>query len=69
MVKIFDIIALLLPTQNRYNTLSILVKDPESFELDEGALLYTRQEICDKNYNDERHPQVNETIESMFWDG
>ncbi|CAD8061075.1 unnamed protein product [Paramecium primaurelia] len=69
VVKIFDIIALLQPTENRQNTLSILVKDPESFELDEGALLYTRQEISEKNYNNQRYPQINEIIEEMFWDG
>lgn len=42
--KIFDILAYLEPTENRKNCLSVLVRDPESFLLDEGALLYTRIE-------------------------
>lgn len=42
--KIFDILAFLEPTDNRKNCISVLVRDPESFLLDEGALLYTRIE-------------------------
>ena len=43
-MKIFEILFVLKPTENRPKTISVLVRDPESFHLEEGALLYTRYE-------------------------
>ena len=43
-MKIFEILFVLKPTEKRPKTLSVLVRDPESFHLEEGALLYTRYE-------------------------
>jgi hypothetical protein len=52
-VKVFDVLTLLEPTENRKNTLSVLLRDPESFLLDEGSLLYTRIETneMDSTFN------------------
>ncbi|CAD8044907.1 unnamed protein product [Paramecium primaurelia] len=69
VIKVFDIIATLHPTENRSDTLTILVKDPESFELEEGVLLYTRIVANDSNSKDERLPFINDIIDDMFWDG
>lgn len=69
MIKVFDIIATLHPTENRSDTLTILVKDPESFELEEGVLLYTRIVANDSNAKDERLPFINDITDDMFWDG
>lgn len=69
MIKVFDIIATLHPTENRSDTLTILVKDPESFELEEGVLLYTRIVANSSNSKDERLPYINDIIDDMFWDG
>lgn len=32
------------PTEGRKNTLSLLIRDPESFLLEEGSILYSRIE-------------------------
>lgn len=69
MIKVFDIIATLHPTENRSDTLTILVKDPESFELEEGVLLYTRIVANDSNAKDERLTFINDITDDMFWDG
>ena len=47
--KIFDVLTFLEPTENRKNILSVLVRDPESFLLDEGAILYSRIETSSYN--------------------
>lgn len=46
-----------------------MVKDPESIELDEGALLYTKIETNERNEKDARFQTINDDIEDMFWDG
>ncbi|CAD8134023.1 unnamed protein product [Paramecium octaurelia] len=64
--KIFDVLTFLEPTENRKNILSVLVRDPESFLLDEGALLYSRIETS--NYNQQEN-KYNEFLSEMSWDG
>ncbi|CAD8053776.1 unnamed protein product [Paramecium primaurelia] len=64
--KIFDVLTFLEPTENRKNVLSVLVRDPESFLLDEGALLYSRIETS--NYNQQEN-KYNEYLSEMTWDG
>ncbi|CAK71063.1 unnamed protein product (macronuclear) [Paramecium tetraurelia] len=64
--KIFDVLTFLEPTENRKNTLSVLVRDPESFLLDEGALLYSRIETS--NYSQQEN-KYNEFLSEMSWDG
>ncbi|CAD8065619.1 unnamed protein product [Paramecium sonneborni] len=79
-VKVFEILAFLEPTENRKNTLSVLVRDPESFLLEEGSILYTRiqtNELKDniKGNNDslnkkpEYYYQYNEQLQELLWDG
>ncbi|CAD8071485.1 unnamed protein product [Paramecium sonneborni] len=79
-VKVFEILAFLEPTENRKNTLSVLVRDPESFLLEEGSILYTRiqtNELKDiiKGNNDsmnkkpEFYTQYNELLQELLWDG
>ncbi|CAD8052896.1 unnamed protein product [Paramecium sonneborni] len=67
VIKVFDIIAILHPTDNRSDTLTILVKDPESFELEEGVLLYTR--IVANHSTSRNQSNSIDIIDEMFWDG
>lgn len=39
-----EILCILEPTEGRPNTLSVLIRDPESFLLEEGSIMYTRIE-------------------------
>ncbi|CAK55921.1 unnamed protein product (macronuclear) [Paramecium tetraurelia] len=62
--KVFEILTFLEPTENRKHILSVLVRDPESFQLDEGALLYTRIET-----NNQTENKYHENLQEMNWDG
>ncbi|CAD8049608.1 unnamed protein product [Paramecium sonneborni] len=64
--KIFDVLTFLEPTENRKNILSVLVRDPESFLLDEGALLYSRIETSNFGQQENKY---NEFLSEMTWDG
>ncbi|CAD8045450.1 unnamed protein product [Paramecium primaurelia] len=79
-VKVFEILAFLEPTENRKNTLSVLVRDPESFLLEEGSILYTRIQTNElknllKGKNDSNNIQpeyynyYNEQLQELLWDG
>ncbi|CAD8043557.1 unnamed protein product [Paramecium primaurelia] len=62
--KVFEVLTFLEPTENRKQTLSVLVRDPESFLLDEGALLYTRIETNNHSEN-----KYHDNLQEMSWDG
>ncbi|CAD8153933.1 unnamed protein product [Paramecium octaurelia] len=79
-VKVFEVLAFLEPTENRKNTLSVLVRDPESFLLEEGSILYTRIQtnqlkniIKGKNDSNNKQPEYyntyNEQLQELLWDG
>ncbi|KAM3138601.1 Adenylate cyclase type 9 [Paramecium bursaria] len=72
IVKIFEILFVLKPTEKRPKTISVLVRDPESFHLEEGALLYTRYEtnmIVDQKISQINVGQINDILHEMQWDG
>ncbi|CAD8052268.1 unnamed protein product [Paramecium sonneborni] len=62
--KVFEVLTFLELTENRKNILSVLVRDPESFLLEEGALLYTRIET-----NNQQENKQNENLQDMSWEG
>ncbi|CAD8055660.1 unnamed protein product [Paramecium primaurelia] len=79
-VKVFEVLAILEPTENRKNILSVLVRDPESFLLEEGSILYTRIQTNElkniyKEKNDihskqpEYYNYYNEQLQELLWDG
>ncbi|CAD8159949.1 unnamed protein product [Paramecium octaurelia] len=79
-VKVFEVLAFLEPTEKRKNTLSVLVRDPESFLLEEGSILYTRIQTTElknvfKGKNDPHNKQpeyysyYNEQLQELLWDG